>query len=216
MQSFTDKEGGQLFQHVQLDSIFAATAVSHRHINPPLLATISVHTAKGENNLLYFQKSLCLEIFNFVHSTMTDISPIEFLQRSNDIDIADENSRRELIGVLKATKKEEYEDVLGRYAPSQQKLLRGFVDGQPLDDLARELPCDIPTAVGYQQNLEILDDAKETELTFSAPAGDGGYEPAELPITNDPEKKNPVLVSSHPPADASQLVLRNLTVLRER
>lgn len=147
---------------------------------------------------------------------MTDILPAQFLQRSNDINIANEDSRRELIRALKAHQEEQYEAVLQRYAPSQQKLLRGFVDGKPLDDLAREVPCDIPTAVGYQQNLEILNDAKETKLAFSAPAGDSGYEKADLPITNDPEKKKPVLVSSRPPADASQLVLRNLTVLLER
>lgn len=115
----------------------------------------------------------------------------ESLDKSDGTTIVDESRRRVLMQALKAINEEKYEDVLGRYAPSQQQLLRSFVDGQPLNALAEKLPCDISTAVGYQQNLEIFDDTEEKMLAFFGHAKDGGYKPVKLPITTDPEAKNP-------------------------
>jgi hypothetical protein len=107
----------------------------------------------------------------------------------------DESFRRDLMKLLKEADKNKYDGVLERYAPDQQKLLKGFVGGKPLPSMAREVPCDIPTAVGYQQNLDILEGARKEPADLSSVAAvKSQYQSADLKIYNDSEEKDPVVV----------------------
>ncbi|KXG54556.1 FAD-binding, type 2 [Penicillium griseofulvum] len=126
---------------------------------------------------------------------MPESCPLDaLLQGSNEINIADEISRRDLMKALKAKYPEKYRDVLETYDPNQQHLLTRFVAGQALEDLAREIPLNLPTSVGYSQTIG--KPLSATPVKYGAEHGDE-YESVDLGLYNDADKKNPVLAYLH-------------------
>ncbi|KAM3500823.1 hypothetical protein MY11210_009456 [Beauveria gryllotalpidicola] len=84
-------------------------------------------------------------------------NPIDtFLQRVNGLDISNENGLREFMNLARNHDKELFEDVLKRYSVDQQRMLLTFAEGRSLNELATDVPCRLPTSVGYQQSLDLL------------------------------------------------------------
>ncbi|KAE8148749.1 hypothetical protein BDV25DRAFT_141489 [Aspergillus avenaceus] len=111
-----------------------------------------------------------------------------------------ENHNRETIQALKEADEEIFNEILKGYTPSQRDLLKAFIDGESLGSVADKTYPDTHTAVGYQQNLELLKDARQTKLfrTILAPpvSGHDNNRPEEVQslLTNDPEGQCPLAV----------------------